>query len=91
MPDGPGGLQRDPSLVTFLMQLDYDPSKEDTWYSYFLPRDWEILIMEALLHVPGNEEKQRALRISLLENIPHPAQRACTECRPQKSENQDKK
>ncbi|KAK8982370.1 hypothetical protein V6N11_037541 [Hibiscus sabdariffa] len=74
-----------------VLQLKAVRNGEDTWYSYFLPRDWEILIMEALLHVPGNEEKQRALRISLLENIPHPAQRACTECRPHKSENQDKK
>ncbi|XP_039003808.1 uncharacterized protein LOC120130694 [Hibiscus syriacus] len=74
-----------------VLQLKAVRNGDDTWYSYFLPRDWEILIMEALLHVPGNEEKQRALRISLLENIPHPAQRACTECRPQKSENKEKK
>ncbi|KAK8982386.1 hypothetical protein V6N11_037556 [Hibiscus sabdariffa] len=29
MPDGPGGLQSDASLVTFLMQLDYDPLEGD--------------------------------------------------------------
>ncbi|XP_022771342.1 uncharacterized protein LOC111314345 isoform X1 [Durio zibethinus] len=60
---------------------------DDNWYSYVLPRDWEILIMEALLHVPGNEEKRQTTRISLLENVPPPSRIACTECRPQQSEN----
>ncbi|GMI73535.1 hypothetical protein like AT2G20390 [Hibiscus trionum] len=63
----------------------------DDWYSYFLPRDWEILIMEALLYVPGNEEKHQTLRISLGNNAPPPACIACTECKPQPSENEDKK
>ncbi|XVE77989.1 hypothetical protein DITRI_Ditri13aG0108100 [Diplodiscus trichospermus] len=63
----------------------------DNRFSYVLPRDWEILIMEALLHVPRNEEKRQTLRINLLENIPPPACIACTECTPQQSENQEKK
>ncbi|XVF72081.1 hypothetical protein PTKIN_Ptkin12aG0092900 [Pterospermum kingtungense] len=75
-----------------VIQLKAVCNGDDNWYSYFLPRDWEILIMEALLHVPGNEEKHQALRISLLGNVPPPA---CTDCRPQpqpqQSENQDKK
>ncbi|XVF81066.1 hypothetical protein PTKIN_Ptkin15bG0126500 [Pterospermum kingtungense] len=64
---------------------------DDNWYSYFVPRDWEILIMEALLHVPGNEERQQTLRINLSEIAPPPSCIACTECKPQQSENQDKK
>ncbi|XVF32325.1 hypothetical protein REPUB_Repub17cG0072000 [Reevesia pubescens] len=45
----------------------------------------------ALLYVPGNEEKRQTLRFSLLENVPPPACIACTGCRPQQSENQEKK
>lgn len=54
---------------------------DDTWYSFILPRDWEVLIMEALLHVPSNEEKQKTFRISLLDDIPPPVSVACTDCR----------
>ncbi|KAK6239010.1 hypothetical protein QUC31_004479 [Theobroma cacao] len=71
---------------TGVLQLKAVRNGDDNWYSYILPRDWEILIMEALLHVPGNEEKQQTLRISLLEKTPSPACIACTECRPQQSE-----
>lgn len=77
-----------------LLQLKAVHNRNDSWYSFFLPQDWEILIMEALLHVPGNEEKRQALRISLLQNVPPPAPpacTACTECRLQQSENQEKK
>ncbi|KAB2021894.1 hypothetical protein CXB51_017115 [Gossypium anomalum] len=74
-----------------VLQLKAVRNGDDNWYSYVLPRDWEILIMEALLYVPGNEEKQQTLRISLLENAPSPACVACTECKPQQSENQEKK
>ncbi|XP_021280590.1 uncharacterized protein LOC110413898 isoform X2 [Herrania umbratica] len=71
---------------TGVLQLKAVRNGDDNWYSYILPQDWEILIMEALLHVPGNEEKQQTLRISLSENNPSPACIACTECRPQQSE-----
>lgn len=83
--------------------LKWGSFTDDNWYSYIVPRDWEILVMEALLHVPGNEEKQQTLRISLLENVSSPACTACTECKPQpqpqpqpspspqQSENQEKK
>ncbi|XP_022771343.1 uncharacterized protein LOC111314345 isoform X2 [Durio zibethinus] len=70
-----------------VLQLKAVRNGDDNWYSYVLPRDWEILIMEALLHVPGNEEKRQTTRISLLENVPPPSRIACTECRPQQSEN----
>ncbi|KAK8557616.1 hypothetical protein V6N13_007973 [Hibiscus sabdariffa] len=73
-----------------VLQLKAVRNGDDDWYSYFLPRDWEILIMEALLYVLGNEVKQQTLRISLLENAP-PACIAGTECKPPPSENEDKK
>jgi hypothetical protein len=52
---------------------------DDTWSSFFLPRDWDILIMDALLHVPGNEEKQQTLRINLSHKL-SPSSTACAEC-----------
>ncbi|XP_039036943.1 uncharacterized protein LOC120174019 [Hibiscus syriacus] len=73
-----------------VLQLKAVRNKDNDWYTYFLPRDWEILIMEALLYIPGNEEKRQTLRISLLENAP-PACVACTECKPRPSEIEDKK
>lgn len=62
---------------------------DDNWFSFFRPRDWEILIMEALLHVPANEEKHRTFRISLSDNLS--ASSACTaDCKPQQSQTPQK-
>ncbi|KAL2344916.1 hypothetical protein Fmac_006201 [Flemingia macrophylla] len=52
---------------TGVLQLKAVRNGEDTWSSFFLPRDWEILIMDALLHVPENEERNRTLRINLID------------------------
>lgn len=51
---------------------------DDSWSSFFLPRDWEILVMDALLHVPGNEEKHQTLRINLSPKLSPSI--ACTDC-----------
>ncbi|XP_070662417.1 uncharacterized protein [Malus domestica] len=53
---------------------------DDTWLSYLIPRDWDILIMDALVHIPGNEEKQRTVRIGISDSAPGPACTACTGC-----------
>ncbi|XP_028765540.1 uncharacterized protein LOC114723529 [Neltuma alba] len=66
---------------TGLLQLKAVRNGDDTWSSFFLPRDWEILIMDALLHVPGNDEKRQTLRIDLSERLPTPCT-ACTERTP---------
>ncbi|KAG6719187.1 hypothetical protein I3842_04G189700 [Carya illinoinensis] len=63
---------------------------DDSWLSSLQPRDWDILIMDALLHVPGNDEKHQTLRISLSDFTP-PACKACTECKPQESQNPEQK
>lgn len=48
--------------------------------------------MEALVHVPGNEEKQQTFRIKVSDYLPPPASNACTDCIPQESSgNVDKK
>ncbi|KAG6483053.1 hypothetical protein ZIOFF_059693 [Zingiber officinale] len=40
-------------------------SDEDTTFSFLKHRDWDILILEALLHVPSNNEKQQTIRVSV--------------------------
>ncbi|KAL6340169.1 hypothetical protein AAG906_040605 [Vitis piasezkii] len=76
---------------TGIFQLKAVRNGDDTWYSFLRSRDWEILIMEALLHVPANEEKQQTFRISLLDNLSTPAPKACTDCQAQRSEAPEKK
>ncbi|KAI3470739.1 hypothetical protein Pfo_027402 [Paulownia fortunei] len=75
---------------TGMFQLKAVRSGDDSWSSFLWPRDWEILIMEALLHVPGNEKKQQTFRISVSDNLPPPACNACTACGPQPSESVEK-
>ncbi|QCD97780.1 uncharacterized protein LOC114176504 [Vigna unguiculata] len=70
---------------TGILQLKAVRNRDDTWSSFFLHRDWDILIMDALLHVPGNEERHRTLRINLAENPLSCT--ACTETTPHPSEN----
>ncbi|RXH98185.1 hypothetical protein DVH24_010510 [Malus domestica] len=53
---------------------------DNTWLSYLIPRDWDILIMDALVHIPENEEKQRTVRIGISDSAPGPACTACTGC-----------
>lgn len=60
-----------------IFQLRAVRNEEENWLSFFRPRDWEILIMEALLHVPENEEKNRTFRISLSDDI---SPQACQTC-----------
>ena len=60
--------------------------QDDSWYSFLRSRDWEILIMEALLHAPANEEKQQTFRISLTDNLSAPDPNACVACQAQSSE-----
>ncbi|KAG2713731.1 hypothetical protein I3760_04G189100 [Carya illinoinensis] len=63
---------------------------DDSWLSSLQPRDWDILIMDALLHIPGNDDKHQTLRISLSDFTP-PACKACTECKPQELQNPEQK
>ncbi|GLU07822.1 hypothetical protein SLE2022_247650 [Rubroshorea leprosula] len=76
-----------------VLQLKAVRNADDNWYSFVQPRDWEILIMDALLHLPGNEEKQQTLRINISDSSPASACVACTAtaCRPQVSEDPEKK
>ncbi|KAG9160792.1 hypothetical protein Leryth_008627 [Lithospermum erythrorhizon] len=76
---------------TGIFQLKAVRNGDDSWLSFLRSRDWEILVMEALLHVPGNDEKQQTFRISVPKSIPSPATAACIDCKFQPSESIDKK
>lgn len=68
-------------LVFFLIvTLSWNISTDDSWISFLRPRDWDILIMDALLHVPANEGKQTTFRINLTEKFSPAACVACTDC-----------
>ncbi|XP_022157493.1 uncharacterized protein LOC111024183 isoform X2 [Momordica charantia] len=64
---------------TGILQLKAVRSGEESWISFVRPREWDILIMDALLHVPANQGKEQTLRINLTEKFP-PA--ACVACQP---------
>ncbi|KAI4353304.1 hypothetical protein L6164_002263 [Bauhinia variegata] len=66
---------------TGVLQLKAVRNGDDSWLSFFLPRDWDILVMNALLHVPGNDEKHHTLRINLSDKLASSCA-ACTECIP---------
>ncbi|POO01204.1 Cytochrome oxidase assembly protein [Trema orientale] len=76
---------------TGVLQLKAVRNGEDTWFSFLRPRDWDIIIMDALLHVPGNDEKNQTFRISVSDYFPPPSCTACTDCKPREVDNQDKK
>ncbi|GER57172.1 mitochondrial import inner membrane translocase [Striga asiatica] len=69
---------------TVMFQLKAVRNGGESWFSYLWPRDWEILIMEALLHVPANEKHNQTFRISVSDDSPPPPCKACTAaCGPQ--------
>ncbi|XP_077250921.1 cytochrome oxidase complex assembly protein [Tasmannia lanceolata] len=51
--------------------------QDNSWLSFLRYQDWEILVMEALVHAPGNEEKQQTFRINLMDNNYPPDCKAC--------------
>lgn len=67
---------------TGVFQLKAVRNGEDSWLSFLRNhRDWEILVMEALVHIPSNEGKQQTMRISVSDNFPLAAAGpACTDC-----------
>lgn len=78
---------------TGIFQLRAVGGAAESWLSFFRRRDWEILIMEALIHVPTNEEKQRTFRISLTDSLSDnspSACKACIDCRPPQADDPEK-
>ncbi|KAJ4773608.1 cytochrome oxidase complex assembly protein [Rhynchospora pubera] len=52
-----------------IFQLKAIRAGEDGMFSFLRHRDWDILLMEALIHVPGNDEKNQTFRISLTNSL----------------------
>ncbi|KAF3335804.1 hypothetical protein FCM35_KLT20311 [Carex littledalei] len=52
-----------------ILQLKAIRAGEDGMFSFLRNRDWDILLMEALVHVPGNDEKHQTFRISLTNSL----------------------
>ncbi|XP_008800568.2 uncharacterized protein LOC103714897 isoform X1 [Phoenix dactylifera] len=73
-----------------IFQLKAIRHGEDTTFSFLRHHSWDILIMEALLHVPSNEEKHQTLRISLTGDLPPSSPVECQNCRSPESETAEK-
>ncbi|CAI9092391.1 OLC1v1027613C1 [Oldenlandia corymbosa var. corymbosa] len=65
---------------TGIFQLKAIRNGDDTLFTFLRPRDWEVIVLEALLHVPGTDEKQQTVRISVAEYPPAPGAPACKAC-----------
>ncbi|KAI5670673.1 hypothetical protein M9H77_11037 [Catharanthus roseus] len=80
---------------TGIFQLKAVRNGDGAWFSFLRPHDWEILVMEALLHVPGKDEKEQTFRISVSDKPPPPTTTpVCTTCtvpRSQPEENSERK
>ncbi|XP_073011543.1 uncharacterized protein [Typha latifolia] len=73
-----------------IFQLKAIRNGEDGLFSFLRHHDWDILMMEALLHVPSNDAKQQTLRISLTaDSPPSTALFSCDSCT-QESESLEK-
>ncbi|KAG9447660.1 hypothetical protein H6P81_013788 [Aristolochia fimbriata] len=63
--------------------------QDNPWFSFLRPQEWEILIMDATLHVPENKESQ-SFRVSL-SDMPVPPTAECKDCRFPQPPTMDKK
>ncbi|XP_068661402.1 uncharacterized protein [Aristolochia californica] len=54
--------------------------QDNPWFSFLRPQEWEILIMDATLHVPGDKENQ-SFRVNLSDIPVHPPSTECKDCR----------
>ncbi|CAM8930372.1 unnamed protein product [Rhodiola kirilowii] len=58
------------------LSIFYDDS---SWLSYLGLGDWDVLMLEALLHAPGNDEKNQTFRISIADQLPTANCKPCSE------------
>lgn len=66
-----------------LLLIEYSSfcAVEDSFFSFLRHHDWDILVMDALLHAPTQDEKQQTLRVSLMGGADPVGPRECKECR----------
>ncbi|KAK9087660.1 hypothetical protein Syun_030054 [Stephania yunnanensis] len=72
-----------------IFQLKAIRDGDDSWFSFLRPREWNVLVMEALLHIPENDEKNQTLRISLSDSLAPTSSKECIDCRFQQSSSPD--
>ncbi|XP_074268692.1 uncharacterized protein LOC141592037 [Silene latifolia] len=53
---------------------------DESWLSFIRPRNFDILILDAVLYVPENEETKRSVKINVSDSISSPACQDCTKC-----------
>ncbi|KAH9602801.1 hypothetical protein KSS87_003153 [Heliosperma pusillum] len=82
-PQGSGVLRlkavRDGGFQPVLYETGVDLAHE-SWLSFIRPRNFDILILDAVLYVPENNETQRSVKINVSDNLSSPACQDCTKC-----------
>ncbi|KAJ0966582.1 hypothetical protein J5N97_023499 [Dioscorea zingiberensis] len=64
------------------IQLKAIRQGEDTWFSFLRHHDWDILLLEALLHRPSSDDKDQTLRVSITDQMPPlNKQLECRDCK----------
>ncbi|CAH8361184.1 unnamed protein product [Eruca vesicaria subsp. sativa] len=72
---------------TGILHLKAVRNGEDSLFGFLQQRDWDILIMDALVHVPSNEGPQQTLRIDISDYLPPSA---ATDDKPSEPEKPEK-
>ncbi|XP_010540913.1 PREDICTED: uncharacterized protein LOC104814528 [Tarenaya hassleriana] len=62
-----------------ILHLKAVRSGEDGFMAFLRQREWEILIMDALVHVPSKEGPDQTMRINVSDAAVSPS--ACTDCK----------
>uniref|UniRef100_A0A7N0ZVK7 Uncharacterized protein n=1 Tax=Kalanchoe fedtschenkoi TaxID=63787 RepID=A0A7N0ZVK7_KALFE len=63
----------------FQLKAVRNDDDDSSLLSFFRPGNWDVLMMEALLHAPGNDEKNQTFRISISEQLPPADCQPCAE------------
>ncbi|KAL9686381.1 hypothetical protein QQ045_023839 [Rhodiola kirilowii] len=63
----------------FQLKAVRNDDDDSSWLSYLGLGDWDVLMLEALLHAPGNDEKNQTFRISIADQLPTANCKPCSE------------
>lgn len=64
-----------------ILQLKAVRNGENNWFTFLGSQEWEILLLEALVHTGANEESKRTFRINLMTDSDFPENKDCKECK----------
>nr|CAD1819011.1 unnamed protein product [Ananas comosus var. bracteatus] len=67
---------------TGIFKLKAVRSGDDTWFSFLQHRQWDILLMDAILDVPSNDGNHQMLKVTVADSStpPPPPPVDCKEC-----------